>query len=294
MTTADWQQGMVSAVQAAKIATVRVARDRCRSTSGTVISADLLVTSQHALGQGDEATITDDLGTEYEAHLVGTDAGTDLALLRVEGAGLTPSQFASHETLQVGQLALALGRPGASIRASLRMIGLLSDELQTPMGGRIERYIETDRGFPEGFRGGPLVDTQGCVIGMNTDALLRGADLAVPYATISRVVAELVAHGRVRRGYLGVAAQPLRLPTALRQTLKQRSGALVLDTDADGPARSAGLRFGDVIIAIDEAPVRGPRELVAVLAHKLGAAVEVRFVRGGVLESLQVTLTERS
>lgn len=293
MTTVDWQQGMVSAVQAAKNATVRVARDRCRSTSGTVISADLLVTSQHALGQGDEATITDDLGTEYGAHLVGIDAGTDLALLRVEGAGLTPPQFASHETLQVGQLALALGRPGASIRASLRMIGLLSDELQTPMGGRIERYVETDRGFPEGFRGGPLVDTQGCVIGMNTDALLRGADLALPYATISRVVAELVAHGRVRRGYLGVAAQPLRLPTALRQTLKQRSGALVLDTDADGPARSAGLRFGDVIIAIDDAPVRGPRELVAVLAQKLGATVEVRFVRGGALERLQVTLAER-
>jgi S1-C subfamily serine protease len=129
---------------------------------------------------------------------------------------------------------------------------------------------------------------------MNTDALLRGTDLALPYATITRVVTELVAHGQVRRGYLGVAAQPLRLPAALRDTLQQRSGAVVLDTDADGPARSAGLRFGDVIIGIDQAQVRGPRELVAALADKIAVSVTVRFIRAGQLETMQVSVGERA
>jgi S1-C subfamily serine protease len=253
----------------------------------------VVVTSQHALRHADDAKIVDDQGVAHSAQLVGVDAGTDIAVLRVEGAGLTPPRFAAHDTLQVGQLALALGRPGTAIRASLRMIGLLSDELQTPQGGRLERYIESDRGLPPGFRGGPLVSAEGLVIGMNTDALLRGCDLTLPHSTLARVVAELVAHGRMRRGYLGVATQPLQLPAALRETLKQRSGALVVDVADSGPARAAGLRFGDVIVAIDASQVRGPRELSALLTDRVGAEVRVQYLRAGQQESVQVTLAER-
>jgi S1-C subfamily serine protease len=294
MTTRDWQQGFSAAVEAARSSTVRVHRQRGWSTSGTVVAEDLVVTSQHALRNADDASIVDDQGAERSAQLVGTDAGSDIALLRVEGGGLTPPRFAAHDGLQVGQFALALGRPGKAIRASLRIIGLLSDEVQTPSGGRIERYIESDRGLPPGFRGGPLVDVEGQVIGMNTDALLRGCDLALPHATVSRVVAELVAHGRMRRAYLGVATQPLRLPAALRETLKQRSGALVVDLADNGPARDAGIRFGDVIVALDSIQVRGPRELAAALADRVGANVSVQYVRGGQVESVQLTLAERA
>jgi S1-C subfamily serine protease len=294
MTTIDWQQGFSGAVQAGRSSTVRVERQRGCSTSGTVVAEDLVVTSQHALRHADDASIVDDQGISRSAQLVGTDAGTDLALLRVEGGGLTAPRFAAHDTLQVGQFALALGRPGTQIRASLRIIGLLGDEVQTPSGGRVERYIESDRGLPPGFRGGPLVDVSGQVIGMNTDALLRGCDLALPHATIQRVVAELVAHGRMRRAYLGVATQPLRLPAALRDTLGQRSGALVVDLADSGPARDAGQRFGDVIVALDAAQIRGPRELAAALADKVGAVVTVKYVRGGQVESVQLTLAERS
>lgn len=293
MTTVDWQQGFSAAVQAASASTVRVARARAEATSGTVLTEDLLVTSLHGLRHADDATIVDAHGVERSAQLVGADAGTDLALLRVEGAGLTPPHFAAHDTLQVGQFALALGRPGTAIRASLRIIGLLSAEVQTPQGGRIERYIESDRGLPPGFRGGPLVNVAGQVIGMNSDALLRGCDLALPHATIARVTSELLAHGRVRRGYLGVATQPLRLPAALRAALSQRSGALVVDVADSGPACAAGLRFGDVIVAIDQAQVRGPRELSAQLADKVGVQVSVRYVRGGQVETVELTLAER-
>jgi S1-C subfamily serine protease len=293
MTTLDLQQGFAAAVQAAGASTVRIERERAMATSGTVFSEDVVVTSQHALRHADDAKIVDAQGVERTAQLVGVDAGTDLAVLRVEGGGLTAPRFAAHDTLQVGQFAIALGRPGVAIRASLRIIGLLSDEVQTPQGGRIERYIESDRGLPPGFRGGPLVNAEGLVIGMNTDALLRGCDLTLPHSTLARVVAELVAHGRMRRGYLGVATQPLRLPAALRETLKQRSGALVVDVADGGPAHTAGLRFGDVIVAIDAAQVRGPRELSALLADRIGTPVSVKYVRAGQQESVQVTLAER-
>lgn len=293
MSAQDLQPGFNAAVAAAQSGTVRVQSGRCGATSGTVFSEDIVVTSQHALRHTDDAKVVDDQGVSRNAQLVGSDTGTDIAVLRVEGGGLTRPRFAAHDTLQVGQLALALGRPGAAIRASLRIIGLLSDDVQTPQGGRIERYIESDRGFPPGFRGGPLIDTQGQVIGMNTDALMRGCDLALPHATLARVVGELVAHGRMRRGYLGVATQPLRLPAALRAALGQRSGALVVDTADNVPARAAGLSFGDVIIAIDAAPVRGPRELSALLADRVGAQVQVKYVRAGQVEVVSVTLTER-
>jgi S1-C subfamily serine protease len=294
MTSIDLQQGFAAAVQAARTGTVRVERGRSGATSGTVFGPDLVVTSQHALRHADDAKVVDDQGVERSAQLVGTDSGTDLALLRVQGGGLTQPSFAAHDALQVGQFALALGRPGTAIRASLRIIGLLSAEVQTPQGGRIERYIESDRGFPPGFRGGPLVNVAGEVIGMNTDALLRGCDLALPHATVARVVGELVAHGRMRRGYLGVASQPLRLPAALREALRQRSGALIVDVADSGPAREAGLRFGDVIVAVDATQVRGPRELSAVLADKIGVSASVKYVRGGQIETVQLTLAERS
>jgi S1-C subfamily serine protease len=294
MTDTAWSEGFASAVQTARASTVRVQSGRCGTTSGTVFGEDLVVTSQRALGHADSARIFDDAGSERSAQLVGSDSGTDIALLRTETAGLTKPTFVSHEGLKVGQFALALGRPGASIRASLRMIGLLSDEVRTPLGGRLERYIETDRGFPDGFSGGPLVAADGALIGMNTPALLRGADLAVPHATLARVTAELLAHGRMRRGYLGVATQPLRLPAALREQLGQRGGALVLDTDENGPARAAGLQMGDVIVAVDDQKVRGPRELVAALADKLGVAVTLRYVRGANIATVELTLAERT
>jgi S1-C subfamily serine protease len=294
MTDDNSTQGFERAVEAAQASTLRVQSGRCATTSGTAFSPDLLVTSQHALRSSDEASVFDDAGVERKAELVGVDAGTDLALLRVSPAGLTAPSFAGHESLRVGQLAVALGRPGVAIRASLRMIGLLSAELRTPSGGHLARYIESDRGLPDGFEGGPLVNARGEVIGINSSTLLRGSDLTLPHATIARVVAELAAHGRVRRGYLGVATQPVRLPKALRDALSQRSGALVLDTDESGPAHGAGLALGDVIVGLDAAQIRGPRELSAALSDKIGALIELRIVRSGKLETLQLSVAERA
>jgi S1-C subfamily serine protease len=286
-------EGLADAVDKARASALRVEAGRCGRQTGTVFQADLVVTSQRALRGAEKLSVADDAGQQYDAELIGVDPGIDLALLRVQDAALSVPAFAPHDALRVGQETLALGRPGAQIRASLRIVGLLSDELKTPAGGRLDRYIESDRGLPEGFEGGPLIDADGAVIGMNSSSVIRGSDLAVPHASIARSVAELVAHGRMRRGYLGVSSQPLRLPQALRDRLSQRSGALVLETDPRGPAHAAGLALGDVIVTLDETPIRGPRALVAALADKHGASVQLRFVRGGQLETRSVQIGER-
>lgn len=286
--------GFSSAVQAAERSVVRVEAARWRTLSGTVFAPDLVVSSLRSFGDSDEGRVVTADQTELKAEVAGSDAGTDLVVLRISGGALEPAKFVGHDGLRVGDYSLALARPGKNVRASLRIIGLLANDVRTPHAGKLERYIETDRGFPDGFAGGPLIDAAGGVIGMNTGSLIRNADLAVPHATLKRVVEELLAHGRVRRGYLGVATQPVRLPAALRDSLAQRSGALVLDTEADGPARKAGLVLGDVIIAIDGVKIRGPRDLVDALATKLGVEVKLDVVRAGQVISTALTTAERS
>jgi S1-C subfamily serine protease len=294
MTQDSTSRGFSAAVKAAERSVVRVEAPRWRTLSGTVFAPDLVVSSLRSFGDSDEGRVVTHEQTELKAEVVGSDPGTDLVVLRVAGGTLEPAPFRSHEGLQVGDYSLALARPGKNIRASLRVVGLLAEDVRTPHAGRLERYIETDRGFPDGFTGGPLVDADGGVIGMNTGTLIRGADLAVPHVTLKRVVEELLTHGRVRRGYLGVATQPVRLPSALRESLSQRSGALVLDTEANGPAQKAGLNLGDVIIALDGQKIRGPRELAEALATKLAVEVKLDVIRGGRVISVQVTTAERS
>lgn len=291
--TKSWSESMADAVAAAQTSTVRVEAGRCGRQTGIVFAGDLVVTSQRGLRGAENIAVFDAGATRRDAELVGSDPGLDLALLRTQGDALPVPNSAPHAELRVGQWVFALGRPGVAIRASLRALGLLSDEFRTQAGGKLDRYIESDRGLPEGFEGGPLIDEHGRVIGMNSSSLQRGADLSVPYASIARSVQELLAHGRMRRGYLGVSSQPVRLPAALRDALSQRSGALVLETDEQGPAHAAGLALGDVIVLLDATPIRGPRELAAALRDKHGQAVSLRIVRAGQLETRQVQIAER-
>jgi len=298
MTVTNPNDTWANAVEAARPGTWRVASSGCRRQTAVLFDAEHLITSQHALHGAERVEVCDDTGTAHAAELVGSDDGLDLALLRLTkpatATSHAPLQRADIAALRVGQPVFALGRPGAQIRASLRIVGLLSDSFRTPRGGQLERYIESDRGLPDGFEGGPLVDVEGRLIGMNSSSVLRGADLSVSHADLTRSVAELVAHGRIRRGYLGVACQTVRLPAALRSALSQRSGALVLDTEAAGPAQAAGLVFGDVIVTLDGAAIRGPRELSSALRDKLGQPLDLGILRNGVLQHVPVTAAERA
>jgi S1-C subfamily serine protease len=287
---------LAGAVDRASPSVVRVDRRRGSGT-GIAWSEDLVVTTSfHAPDRTIVAFIGADGGlVEAEAELVGRDPGTDVAVLRVLGGGLTPATFRALDGLSVGQLALALGRPGKTVRASLRIVGALStDEVRTPGGGRLERWVETDRQIPRGFGGGPVVDARGEVIGMATRTLFRGADLTVPTATLRRVVDEILAHGGVRRGYLGVGAYPVALPAPHATDLAQESGALVASIEDGGPAATAGLLVGDILVRLDGASIGGPLDLRTALLDRGGKTVDAEVIRAGVRQTISVTIGEKS
>jgi S1-C subfamily serine protease len=176
----------------------------------------------------------------------------------------------------------------------LGIVSALGEGWRTPAGGRVEPYLQTDLVMYPGFSGGPLVDVAGGVLGLNTSALLRGISLAVPTPTVRQVVETLLAHGRVRRGYLGVGAQPVRLPADLAEQVGQETGLLLVSVEPDAPADEAGLTLGDTIVALDGQPVRHMDELLALLGgDRVGASVPAGIVRGGQTQELTVTIGER-
>jgi serine protease DegQ len=272
-------QALAAAVAAAAPSVVHVSRGHTGGT-GIVWADDLVVTANFHTPDKTTVGIGQPDGSldERDAEVIGRDPGTDVALLKVSGGGLTPAKLRDVDGLAVGNLALALGRPGRTARASLRAIGVLGPDVKTHAGGKLDRYIESDRQIPRGFAGGPLIDADGAVIGMNTRTLLRGADLAIPVVTLKRVVAELAQHGGVRRGYLGVGAYP------------SAQGALVASLEDGGPAASAGIIVGDIITSVDGATVTGPDTLRTVLADLPGKQAKVTIVRAGAQQEIDVTI----
>ena len=184
----------------------------------------LIVPSHHVLERDENIKVGFQDGESVAAELVGRDPSTDLALLRTSKQGLKAPEWADPENLRVGHFALSLGRPGANVRATVGIISALGKAWRTPAGGPVDRYLQTDTVMYPGFSGGPLVDAQGRFIGLNTSALVRGVSITVPAPTFERVVSDLQEHGSVRRAYLGVGAQPTRLPAAAPKSWIRRQG----------------------------------------------------------------------
>jgi serine protease DegQ len=276
-------QALAAAVAAAAPSVIHVARSRFGG-SGIVWADDLVISASF---HTPDRTKVGQPGPDGElvlqdAEVIGRDPGTDVALLRVTGGGLTAAKLRALGDLAVGNLAIAVGRPGRTARASLRAIGVLGHDVKTPYGGKLDHYIESDRQVPRGFAGGPLVDGDGAVIGMTTRTLVRGADLAIPVVTLRRVVDELLAHGGIRRGYLGVGAYP------------GGGGALIANIEDGSPAAAAGLVVGDVITEVDGVAITGPDSLRAALADRPGKAVSVGITRGGAKQQLSVTIGSKA
>jgi S1-C subfamily serine protease len=274
---------------------VRVEARRRLPASGIVWSADgLVVTAHHVVRRDDNIRVGLPDGRTVSATLVGRDPSTDLALLRAEATDLAPAAWATPDDLRVGHIVLALGRPGRTAQATLGIVSALGDEWRTPAGGKLDRYLQTDVVMYPGFSGGPLVDAAGQVLGLNTSALLRGVSLTVPAPTVRRVVEALQAHGRMRRGFLGVGAQAVRLPESIARQVGQETGLLLVSVNPGGPAEKAGLLLGDTIVSLDDIPVRQMDDLLALLsAERVGVTVSVRLVRGGQVQEQSVVIGER-
>jgi S1-C subfamily serine protease len=255
----------------------------------------LIVTAHHAVEQHDALHVGLPQGQQVKGTLVGRDPTTDLALLRVQATGLTPPRWAEPEGQggHVGHLVLALGRPGPTVQATLGIVSALGGRWRTPAGGQIDQYVQTDVVMYPGFSGGPLVNVSGEVMGMNTSALLRHISLTVPATTLHRVVALLLAHGRVRRGVLGLSTQPVRLPEALVQQLGQETGLLLTAVEASSPADQAGLLLGDTLVTFDGVAIRQPDDLLAQLTpERIGQSVSIRIIRSGQVQDLPVVVGE--
>ena len=291
----ELSQALVKTVEAVGAGVVRVEARRRLPASGIVWSSDgVVVTANHVVERDDDIRIGLPDGRAVPARLAGRDAGTDLAVLRAEAKNLTPPGWAEPDALQVGTLALALGRPGQKALATLGIVSALDEAWRTPAGGQIDHYLQTDAVMYPGFSGGPLVDIALRILGLNTSALVQGLSLSIPVTTVRQTVETLLTHGRVRRGYLGIGAQPVRLSEAVSKQAGQETGLLLMMVEPRGPAERGGLFLGDILIALDGQPLHDMDDLLALLGNgRVGATVPVRIVRGGQLWEARVTIGER-
>lgn len=287
--------GLAAAVEAAGRSVVEVNARRRRPASGIVWSADgLIVTASHVVETEDEIGVGLPDGRTVSASLVGRDLTTDVALLRAAADGLQPAAWIEANTLRVGQPVLAVARPGPGVQATLGVVSMVGPAWRTGAGGLVDHLLVTDVVMYPGFSGGALVDVAGRAVGMNDSALMRGASPALPVATLRRIVEALLAHGRVKRGYLGVSTQRVRLPIALQSQLGQETGLLIVTVLPDSPAERYGLFLGDTIVAMAGEPVQRHDDLLSKLSgDRVGQAVPIRVVRGGQVVEVAVVVGER-
>jgi S1-C subfamily serine protease len=292
MSIASLSQSLSSIVQSVGKSVVRVEGGHRRPASGLVWSPRQIVTTARAV-PGESATVFVD-GKTLTAKVKGRDVATDLALLEVDEA-LTPATFDDGAQLAVGQLVLRLARPGETVRATSGIVSTLGTKSwRTPGGFEVDFFLASDATWAPGFSGGPLVDLEGRVVGVNTAGLLRGEQVTVPTKTIRRVVAQLEQFGRVRRSYLGVQLQPLQLPDAVRALTGEEIGLLVTAVEKDGPADKAGLQYGDTVLHLGDDSVKTLQDLYRFLkADHVGEQVPLTFFRNGQVTKAQVTLGGR-
>lgn len=286
---------LASTVESAGASIVRVEARRRQPATGIVWSADgLIITSHHVVERDENIKVGLPNGDVTSASLVGRDPTTDIALLKAQATGLAPASWAADDEMRVGHLVVAIGRPEKELQATLGIVSALDNAWRTSAGGTIDRYVQTDVVMYPGFSGGPLVSAAGPFYGLNSSALARGVSVTIPAATLRRVAEMLLTHGRVRRGYLGVSAQPVRLPAAMAQHLEQETGLLVMSVESDSPSDKAGITLGDTIVGIAGERVRHMDDLMARLSgDNVGKAVAVKVLRGGQIAEMTVTIGER-
>lgn len=288
---------LADAVQAAAAWTLRVQARRGPPASGIALAADLVLTADHVVDPSREDQIKIGLpdGTEVGASVVGRDPATDVAILRVASGSLTPATAAGQEP-RTGALTVVVGRPGSQPQASLGLVTGSGGPTRTRRGGMLERFIMVDAVMYPGFSGGPLVDTEGGVLGMITSGLgFGGPAVALPWSLVSQIADTIKTHGKVARGYLGIGSQPVTLSAEAKQTSGgQERGLLVVQVAEGGPAAAAGVLQGDILVRLDGNGIANADDLQSLLGPaRVGNTVTASVVRGGELRDLSLTVGSR-
>ena len=279
----------------------RNARERGGLGSGIVISPDgLVLTNSHVVGSSKQIRLRDNEGIVTDARVLGVDPDTDLALLRADGVrDLRYASLGNSKTLRRGQLVVAIGNPlGFESTVTAGVVSALGRSIRSVSGRTIEDVIQTDAALNPGNSGGPLVSSLGQVIGINTAVIMgaQGICFAVASNTAQFVLSELIKHGRVRRGYIGVSAQTTPVPRrhARNAEIDNVSGAMVTALEPNGPAALAGLTSLDTIVRADGAPVTGVDDLIRLLnGERIGRNVTIDVLRRGSLRTFELIPRER-
>lgn len=257
-----------------------------------------VLTNAHVVDDAPDVEVVFPDGATYPASAVGSDPATDLAVVRALGPTLPAVELATADTLRVGQLVIAIGDPlGLQSTVTTGVVSALGRSLRAKDGRVIENVIQTDAALNPGNSGGPLVDTHGRVVGVNT-AIIAGAQgiaFAIPAATARMVASALIREGRVRRAYLGISGAATEIGRQLAQSLGlgAAAGVRVLEVTPGGPAAGAGLQPGDVVVALDGVTIASLTDLQRALdGERIGRDALVSIVRRGERASLTVRLAE--
>jgi S1-C subfamily serine protease len=291
----DLSNALAAAAEQAGKSTVLVNARRRLPASGIAFTSDLVMTADHVVQRDEDITVTLADGSAVSAHVAGRDPGSDLAVLRLEKPVALPAEKAPEA--RIGQIVLALGRPSTDgIEASLGTISAISGPVRTHRG-QLDRYYRTDATPYPGFSGGPLVDPDGRVLGLNTSGFGRGTFVTIPADLAWKAADELAQHGSIKRGYLGIRSQPVELTDEAQKALErqQPTGLLLVGIEKSSPAEKAGLLVGDTLVGIGGRPVADPDQLFASLSGDVvGKPTPLQVLRGGEPRTLSVTIEERN
>jgi S1-C subfamily serine protease len=266
------------------------ARTRLGST-GVHWRSGLIVTANHTVRVDEDITVTRPDGRAIAATVAGRDPAIDIAVLKVDAPDVAVADLGESNAVRVGHLVLAVGRGPCASWGVVSAIG--EGGGPRSVGGAL---FSLDLTLYPGFSGGPLVNAQGQVIGVNSSGTSRHLQLAIPSAAVTRVVDELVRRGRLARPYLGVGTQPVSLPETLRQrfNLEQQTAVIVVAVQPSSPAASAGLLLGDIIVSLGGTSITDPGDLASVLRpDHVGQDMTVSVLRGGEPRDIRITVGER-
>jgi S1-C subfamily serine protease len=270
------------------------------SGSGFVFTPDgLILTNSHVVDGAHAVDVTLAEGRVLQADVLGRDPDTDLAVLRVTAPGLAVASLGESTRLRPGQLVIAIGNPyGFDHTITTGVVSALGRSLRARTGRLIENLIQTDAALNPGNSGGPLVTSAGDVVGVNTAVILggQGISFAIPIDTARRVVVDLIAHGHVRRSYIGIAGRDQRIARHLARALavSSASGVLVVSVVDRGPAHKAGVREGDMIVEAEGAPIARVDDLHRLLTdQQIGRTIGLGIVRDGVRTVVRMTPVEQ-
>lgn len=293
----ELSDAMANAAEKAGKYTVLVDARRRMPASGIAMDKDTILTAGHVVEREEDIKILFSDGKEATARLIGRDPGTDLAVLKLDSTVATPAEVAKTAA-RVGQFVLALGRPSANgIESSFGTINKLGGPVRTGRGGMLERYIKTDVVSYPGFSGGPLINGDGEVFGINTSGFGMGGEAITIPADLAWKIAEALAkHGKIKRGYIGVRSQTVNLPADAQTQLsrEQETGLLLVGIEKDSPAEQGGLIVGDILVGVAGVAVEHHDELFARLSGDVvGKPTAMDILRGGKLQSVNVVVGER-